>query len=264
MNQVCICILLIRSIYLVHWHCSTKWTFLSTLKRERMEAMREWKTKVNQSEAIWCSASKKIANQRCIQVVFMDLGTGKYSANLGEIFPAALQSISTKAGAAGQWILVTISLWLAWMTLPPARNIPWSVITLQLVIPSVGKTVARGSWVALILRWGWYFMNSFSLGVLEGAPRGNKVPWIQRLKFPDLSDPTVQAPTLLTTCKQLQFKEDIYCLFKFDLIFSFCPLNQMLLARESSSSILLRKYHFTKHFRRYSTESSHRSFEPIG
>lgn len=59
---------------------------------------------MNQGEAIWCSASKGIANQRCIQAVFTELDTGKHSANLGtgEIFPAALQRISTRAGAAGQ------------------------------------------------------------------------------------------------------------------------------------------------------------------
>lgn len=49
-----------------------------------------------------------------------------------------------------------------------------------------------------------------AFGVLEGAPRDNKEPWILRLKFPnwDLSDPTVQTPTVCIACKQLQFKED--------------------------------------------------------
>lgn len=66
--------------------------------------MREWKNKVNQGEAIWCSALKAIANQRCIHAVFMDLDTRKCSANLGagDLFPAALQRIGTRAGAAGQ------------------------------------------------------------------------------------------------------------------------------------------------------------------
>jgi len=66
--------------------------------------MRKWKNKVNQVKAVWCSASKKIANQRCTWAVFTDLDTGKCSANLGagEIFPAALQRSSMRAGAAGQ------------------------------------------------------------------------------------------------------------------------------------------------------------------
>lgn len=73
-------------------------SFLYTTKSERVEAMREWKTKVNPGEAIWCSASKAIANQRYIHAVFVDLDTKKCSTNLGagEIFPAALQRISTR------------------------------------------------------------------------------------------------------------------------------------------------------------------------
>lgn len=93
------------------------------------------------------TASKRRINQGCIQSVLMELDTGKHPANLeaDEVFPATLQRISTRAGAAGQ----RISFWQAWITLPPPRSIPWSVITVPLVISFVVKTVTHGSWVAL-------------------------------------------------------------------------------------------------------------------
>lgn len=96
------------------------------------------------------TASKGRKIQGCIQTVFMDLGTGKCPANLGagEEFPAALQRICTRAGGAGQ----RISIWQAWIIiLLPPRSMPWSVITIQLVIYFVVKTVTHGNWVALIL-----------------------------------------------------------------------------------------------------------------
>lgn len=67
----------------------------------------------------------------------------------------------------------------------------------------------------------------FSRGLQEATKN------LESKKFPnsDLFDPTVQAPAVCTACKQ----------FQCDLIFSFCPFNQKLLARESLSSILLRK-----------------------
>lgn len=37
------------------------------MKSERVETIRVWKNGVNQSEAIWYSASEKIANQQCVQ-----------------------------------------------------------------------------------------------------------------------------------------------------------------------------------------------------
>lgn len=146
------------------------------------------------------------------------LDTGKCSANLGigKIFPAALQRVNTRAGAARQWILVRISLW---------QEV--KLVLHKLLHPP-----------------------RFSRGVQEGTRN------LEFKKFPnwDLFDPVVQAPTVCSACKQ----------FHCDFIFSFCPFNQMLLARESLSSILLRKWHFTKHLRRYFTESSNHCSEPIG
>lgn len=82
----------------------------------------------------------------CMQTVFMELGTRKFPANLGagEVFPATLQMIYTRACAAGQRIFFR----QAWIIPPPPRIMPW---TIQLVIPFVVKRVTHGSWGALIL-----------------------------------------------------------------------------------------------------------------
>lgn len=66
--------------------------------------MREWKKKVNQGEAMWYSASKKIINYMYIQIYISHLDTEKGLANLGagEIVPAALKRISTRSGVARQ------------------------------------------------------------------------------------------------------------------------------------------------------------------
>lgn len=73
-------------------------SFLYTMKSETAKAMREWEN--NHGVAIWCSPPKEIPNERCMEAVFMDLDPGKCSAMFGKMFPAALQRISRKTGAA--------------------------------------------------------------------------------------------------------------------------------------------------------------------
>lgn len=63
------------------------------------------------SESEW-SYMVQCFRENSKSAVCTGLDTGKCSANLGigKIFPAALQRVNTRAGAARQWILVRISL----------------------------------------------------------------------------------------------------------------------------------------------------------